>query len=83
MSRCEWKNEYEVERIVDHRGLTVARKYKVRWKDYSQQYDTRDPHTNLYPALIKEYEISQEVYDFNWRFRCEKSVILRAHPPEV
>ena len=30
MSRCEWREEFEVERLVDHRGPVVARKYKVR-----------------------------------------------------
>ena len=48
MGRCEWQNEYEVERIVDHRGPVVARKYKVRWKNYSSDFDTWEPRTNLH-----------------------------------
>ena len=32
--RCEWKDEFEVEAIVGHRGPTVARQYKIRWKGY-------------------------------------------------
>ena len=34
MGRCNWKDEFEVDRIMDHRGPVVARKYKIRWKDY-------------------------------------------------
>ena len=48
----------------------VSRQYKVRWKDYSSDYDTWEPRSNLHPSLIKEYEVSNNVYDFSWRFRC-------------
>ena len=70
MGRCEWRDEFEVERLVDHRGPVVARKYKVRWKGYSQDYDTWEPRTNLHPDLIKEYEITNQVYVYNWKHRC-------------
>ena len=55
---------------MGHRGYVVARQYKVRWKDYSPDFDTWEPRSNLHPALIKEYEIAHNVYDFAWRFRC-------------
>ena len=38
--RCEWKDEFEVELILDHRGPVVAWQYKIRWKGYTQEYDT-------------------------------------------
>ena len=68
--QCEWKDEFAVERIVDHRGPVVVRKFKVRWKNYSSDFETWEPWTNLHPALIREYEIAHGAYDFNWRFRC-------------
>ena len=70
MGRCSWKDEFEVEKIVGHRGAVVARQYKVRWKDYSPDFDTWEPRSNLHPTLIKEYEITHKVYDFSWKFRC-------------
>ena len=30
--KCEWRNGYEVEKIVGHRGPVVVRQYKIRWK---------------------------------------------------
>ena len=38
--KTEWKGEFEVERILSHRGPVVARQYKIRWKGYTQKYDT-------------------------------------------
>ena len=78
MGRCEWKDEFAVERIVDHRGPVVARKFKVRWKNYSSDFYTWEPRTNVHPALIREYEyeIAHGAYDFNWRFRCGMSPVV-------
>ena len=70
MGRCSWKDEYEVDKIVAHRGAVVSRQYKVRWKNYSPDFDTWEPRGNLHPSLIKEYEVSNNVYVFSWRFRC-------------
>ena len=38
--RCEWRNEFEVERILACRGLMHARQYKIRWKGYQEEDDT-------------------------------------------
>ena len=70
MGRCPWKDEYEVEKLVDHRGAVVSRQYKVRWKNYSPDFDTWEPRSNIHPSLIKEYEVSNNDYVFSWRFRC-------------
>ena len=69
--KCEWKDEYEVETIMDHRGPVTARQYKIRWKDYTPEFDTWEPRGNIHPALIKEYELENGVYVHSWRFRCE------------
>ena len=68
---CEWKNEFEVDHIVDHRGPTTARQYLIRWKDFDDKYDTWEPRGNLHPELIREYEMANEAYNHGWRFRCE------------
>ena len=69
--RCEWRNEYEVEAIVGHRGPTVVRQYLIRWKCYDSEYDTFEPRSNVHPDLIKEYELDKGVYIHDWRFRCD------------
>ena len=68
--RCKWKDEFEVDCIVGHRGPIVARQYKIRWKGYSEEYDTFEPRSNIHPELIKDYEIDNNVYVHGWRYRC-------------
>ena len=75
-SRCEWRNEFEVEAIVGHRGPTVTRQYLIRWEGYrctlyGEEYDTYEPRSNVYPDLIKDYEMEKGVYVHGWRFRCD------------
>ena len=70
-ARCEWKNEFEVDFIVSHRGPVVARQYKIRWKGYSSDYDTFEPRDNVHPELIRDYEISNGVYVHGWKHRCD------------
>ena len=69
--RCEWKDEFEVEAIVGHRGPTVARQYKIRWKGYGPEYDTFERKNNVHPELITDYEKAKGVYVYDWRFRCD------------
>ena len=69
--QCKWKDEFEVEEIVGHRGPTVARQYKIRWKGYGPDYDTFERRNNVHPELISEYEKAKGVYVYDWRFRCD------------
>ena len=48
----------------------VARQYKIHWKDYDDTYDTWEPMGNVQPKLIRDYELSHDAYDFDYRFRC-------------
>ena len=36
---CEWKDEFEVDFITNHRGPITARQYNIRWKTYSADFD--------------------------------------------
>ena len=53
------------------RGPLTARQYNIRWKDYTEEYDTWEPRSNIHPELIRDYEIENNVYEHEWRFRCE------------
>ena len=69
--RCEWRDEFEVEAIVGHRGPIVTRQYKIKWKGYSSEFDTFEPRGNVHPELIRDYELATGVYVHNWKFRCD------------
>ena len=70
-SKCEWSNEYEVDEIVDHKGPITSRKYKIRWKGYSNEWDTWEPRGSIHPQLIRDYETQVGIYDTQWSHRCE------------
>jgi len=70
-SKCEWADEYEVEKIVGHKGTITSRQYKVRWKDYSELWDTWEPRSSIHPQLIIDYEKQAGVYDYDWPHRCD------------
>jgi hypothetical protein len=67
---CRWKDEYEIERVLECKGPTYARKYKIRWKDYPPTYDSWVPRGNLHPETICEFELANGEYDLGWRHRC-------------
>ena len=35
--KCECKNEFTIDHIVDCRGPTHNRKYRIRWRDYPEE----------------------------------------------
>ena len=64
--RCEWNQEFEVERILTCKGPLCARKYRIRWKHYDDEKDdTWEPRTNVHPAVIKEFEVENDLYDYS------------------
>lgn len=69
--RCEWCHEFKVEAIVGHRGPVVVRQYKIRWEGCTNEYDTHKSRSNIHPELIREYELENHVYVFNWCHRCD------------
>ena len=50
-ARCEWKNEFVVERILACRGPMYVRQFKIRWKGYHEEDDTWENRSNLHPDL--------------------------------
>ena len=69
-SRCVWKEEYEVEMIVDHRGPVTSRSYCIKWKGYPASENSWVPRSNLHPQAIEEYEKKVGAYVYDWKFRC-------------
>ena len=68
--RCEWRNEFEVERILNCKGPTCNRMYLLQWKNYSQEHNSWVPRTNLHPEAIKDFEVENGKYVKDWPFRC-------------
>ena len=69
--RCEWRNEFEVDHLMDYRGNLCAREYLVRWKDYSPEWDLWVPRGNIHHETIKEFELVNGIYDQDWPHRCD------------
>ena len=65
--KCDRKNEFSIDRIVECRGSTNRRKYKVRWKDYPEEYDTDiwEPRSHLHHETITEFEKLNGFYDYD------------------
>ena len=68
--RCEWKEEFEIERILDCKGEVWNRKYLIHWKGYTHEHDTWEPRNNLHPEAIMEFEKQNNLYVTNWTHRC-------------
>ena len=70
-SRCRFKNEYTVEKILDSKGPTCAKRFKIRWLGYGAEDDTWEPRSNIHPELIRDFKLENNSYDHSWRFRCQ------------
>ena len=62
VGRCQWRNEFVVDKILNHRGPVTARQYLVRWQGYSPQEDRWIPRSNLHPEAIRDYEMEVGEY---------------------
>jgi hypothetical protein len=68
--RCEWRNEFKIDRIVASKGPVFAKQFKIRWAGFSEEEDSWEPRSGLHPETIKEYEKANGEYAFQWPHRC-------------
>ena len=68
--RCDHRNVYAMDGIVDHKGPPKSRKYRVRWAGYSEKDDTWEPRANVHPSEVTKYERSMNIYDEECQHRC-------------
>ena len=47
---------FRIEKILDCEGPFLVRKYLIKWKGYSSEYNTWEPGGNLHPADIAVFE---------------------------
>ena len=69
--KCEWKDEFEVDRLLACEGHICSRKYLVRWKGYGADEDRWIPRSGIHPELIKEFEQTNGLYVEDWPHRCD------------
>ena len=66
-AKCKWKDEFAVDQIINHKGPTTNRKYLIRWENYSHEWDSWVPRSNLHPDTIKDYETETGCYVHGWQ----------------
>ena len=66
--KCTRKDIFEIEKILEVSGDTGSpkRHFKVWWVGYGADYDTWEPFYNLFPNMIKEYLLANNLYDHVW-----------------
>ena len=59
----DYKEEYEVEAILSHKGPTAHRLYLTTWKGYPSSENTWEPESNLHhsPTLLKRYKLEHRL----------------------
>ena len=82
-SKCRYKDEYRVERILESKGPVCARKFKICWLGYGPEDDTWEPRANVRPELIRDFELENGIYDPSWNFRCQVCDLPCASPRGV
>ena len=77
--KCPWKDEYDIERILDvkvpknNAGKPIGygnTQFKIRWAGYNKDHDTWEPYKNIHLDAINEFLITNNMYDFDWKYRC-------------
>ena len=65
MGLCKWKSEFQVEHTIETKDPLLKRRYKIRWVNYSQEWDTWEPRPNLHTELISDFEKSNGAYEYD------------------
>ena len=68
--KCDHKDLFTLEKIVDHEGPAKSRKYRVRWAGHDAEGDTWKPRANIHPSEVSAYEKFKGVYDSICQHRC-------------
>lgn len=68
MGKCKWKNDFEIEKILECKGPVCVRRYQIKWKGY--QETTWEPRGNLHPEDIASFEKPNDCYEYGWAHRC-------------
>ena len=69
--KCEFKDEFEVDKILACEGHICSRKYKIRWKGYTEEDDSWVARSNVHPECIRDFELANGLYVRDWPFRCD------------
>ena len=77
--RCEWNNEFKIERILTCKGPLCDHKYRIRWKNYQEEDETWEAHTNLNPVTTKQFDLGNDLYDHSWPFGYCKVHVVKDH----
>ena len=63
---CPFKDEWEIDRIVNYRGEVFNRKYKIRWKGFTTYQGTWEPRSNnVHPDVIEKFEVVNGLYHYS------------------
>ena len=62
--KCKWRNEFEVEKILDCEGPPTNRKYLIKWEGYSSEHNLWVPRYDIHPAAIIEFEKANGFFDY-------------------
>ena len=67
-SKCKKKDHFTADKILEVFGATgsASRRFKVWWAGYGADEDTWEPFSNLPPHMIKEFLLSNNLYDHAW-----------------
>ena len=82
--RCKFKDHFYVDKLLAVRGSTGSpkREFLVRWEGYGPEDDTWEPRQNVSPKTIKEFLLSNGLYDHEWQGErcphCDKPA-MRKH----
>ena len=68
--KCEWKNELPIDRILDSKGPVHCKQYLIKWKGFQDEDNTWEPRSHIHPEAIKDFEMANGRYVFDWPHRC-------------
>ena len=65
--RCKFRDHFYLDKILAVRGTTSKREFLIRWEGYGPEDDTWDPRQNVSPVAVKEFLMSNGLYNHDWQ----------------